>query len=1809
MQQESSKIERIQQGAGNALLVQAAQGAGAAGAQDELEEGIVPSGAALFEATRVALQRKAGTGEPDQPGMASAYEGLIALARRSGTGGAAETGDRETSAPATAGTPGVVQAKCPACEARAAGNAGKAAGESTGAPGADGPGVAQARCPACEARNTVQRKERDKTSSGPGEMQQVARRGLAGADQPLPHGGRIQTSFGRHDVSGARVQVGGPAAEASRSMGALAFTSGHQIGFRQAPDVRLAAHEAAHVVQQQEGLSLPGNVGQPGDRWENNADQVADAVVAGRSAEPLLDRMTGSGGSSTGGQNSPEARRGLALATAGEAEITERSEIVKEVPIGTGGGEKPASAGAGGGEEEAGQEEEVEEAEAEAEAGAEAAEAGAGAEAEAGAEAAEAGAGAGAEAEAGAGAGGGAEAGAGTEAEAEAGSGIEGENQAAVAEPIAAEEPGRTPAMLHRAPVQRQADPAAATGAGDCSVVKHPVEKPPEDLDEDERPDEPEPGEVEEEIESEEKEEAIEKQPCEKIASEGEQAVQKTQAEGEVMAEGPVVEEGGGAAGGEGGEGGGAVQAAGAAAQGESNAMMESRIAEVEAARADSVALYQQASMEAVVAASGVGRVRGLQVRFAAGDVPAENRAAAEGGFRAFFGGGAARLGEALTYAQTVIPGWIAAAASRAGDSIAGAGQREQAAIAGRMAGARQEVEARAQAAIQRVESAHGAALATIESSTAAALAQVEAGYASVSEQIPLQRDQMIASLETTYAEVQNRYLEVGRTRSGAARARGAEFAATYRGCRINRTDSFWDGHLTDRRAEAAAKAAEQTAKGYADNFTETAGKRARAARRGLPRDRHTARCTAEQTRTNVDQEYRQTVARIEQSRADAVAVAGQLLARARADIEAQRVAARAQLDAQEARQLDTAQQTTYLQIVAAEQLAYAAAGALQQGIVAAAGGLEQAFASIAAALDGSDLPDPATLVGILAQARATIDSRLAGLYEQIHGGMGEIDSQLATHTSTAAGQLGELTAQNSEQVSGLMQSVGEGLDALVGGVESGLSRQAEGHASSVQGMADGAVESFDTLLGALEGNYSDLLNQLDTTSSEAIEALDSSFEQALGPMEQRIPVEASDAASHEPPAWKTVVKWILVIAITIVIAFVAGPAAVGFLTGMGMSTLAAGVVAGAVLGAVAGGLNQVVSNWETNRDLTEGLGRAIAMGALTGAVGGLAGGLASAGVARVFAEGARRAVVDFAANIALDAVMDLGFQLAANGWDFDKINWTDFAIGLGMSIAMNGVQARVQARGARPTAPDTTTPPRPGAPEVPKRGVFDRIADLQGRAYEFGEAGGKGLRSRVGGGAPEVPAATRTETEPSAERAVKEPDAGKKAISGPRAADEPTLFGPDGKPISRPRANGEPDAAGQTVPRTEPGEPGTAPRGMTRDGATKPVDQDPLQGRGRRVKIGGEEHTLSIRRIGDRRRLILCSNQCGEIALKVKRLQKGLDPDSPAYKELEALAELAHKADAIVNSVTPGSDAAAIKTADDALEGLRKTMLDIENRFPNLIDPDVPVSGTKSSTTPTGRRIDLEAHLPKTAEVEVSQVTIDLSSKDFTIPDSLRNLGKDVEFIYAVRDNITGEILKVGETADIATRSRVYERAGRLHAMGRSLSMEVVAVKVKTEAHGTAASIEGPVRESVVKGIAEERDTTSVLDNTPILPWDVTGGRLPKEPRGPGTPGVSDSKMRESGEYWWRERKWGPNAGPVPAAGPRPIPDWAAKLAGGDATNEALANARLGAMLRQEGGNVTAVARKLGMSRGAIREYMSNRGLTAEALMNLPPP
>jgi uncharacterized protein DUF4157 len=104
-----------------------------------------------------------------------------------------------------------------------------------------------------------------------------------------------------NDFSDVKVHTGPEAHALNQSLSAEAFTTGHDIFFREgaydpgsSSGQELLAHELTHVVQQSSGRVGGGSgrmtVNAPGDTYEQEADSVAKAVASTASA-PSLQRQ------------------------------------------------------------------------------------------------------------------------------------------------------------------------------------------------------------------------------------------------------------------------------------------------------------------------------------------------------------------------------------------------------------------------------------------------------------------------------------------------------------------------------------------------------------------------------------------------------------------------------------------------------------------------------------------------------------------------------------------------------------------------------------------------------------------------------------------------------------------------------------------------------------------------------------------------------------------------------------------------------------------------------------------------------------------------------------------------------------------------------------------------------------------------------------------------------------------------------------------------------------------------------------------------------------------------------------------------------------------------------------------------------------------------------------------------------------------------------------------------------------------------------------------------------------------------------
>lgn len=123
----------------------------------------------------------------------------------------------------------------------------------------------------------------------------------SGGGSTLPAGTRagMEAHFGT-DFGGVRVHTGESAAASARSVQAQAYTVGEDVVLGDGVDPssasgqRTLAHELTHVVQQRagdvDGTPAGGgiSVSDPSDRFEQEAERVADHVTSGQAEAPAV---------------------------------------------------------------------------------------------------------------------------------------------------------------------------------------------------------------------------------------------------------------------------------------------------------------------------------------------------------------------------------------------------------------------------------------------------------------------------------------------------------------------------------------------------------------------------------------------------------------------------------------------------------------------------------------------------------------------------------------------------------------------------------------------------------------------------------------------------------------------------------------------------------------------------------------------------------------------------------------------------------------------------------------------------------------------------------------------------------------------------------------------------------------------------------------------------------------------------------------------------------------------------------------------------------------------------------------------------------------------------------------------------------------------------------------------------------------------------------------------------------------------------------------------------------------------------------
>jgi hypothetical protein len=169
--------------------------------------------------------------------------------------------------------------------------------------------------------------------------------------------------------------------------------------------------------------------------------------------------------------------------------------------------------------------------------------------------------------------------------------------------------------------------------------------------------------------------------------------------------------------------------------------------------------------------------------------------------------------------------------------------------------------------------------------------------------------------------------------------------------------------------------------------------------------------------------------------------------------------------------------------------------------------------------------------------------------------------------------------------------------------------------------------------------------------------------------MEEKIRKTADENAAAVPPRWKSVVKWVLIIAVVVVVALVIGPFVIGAVgAALGTGAVMTGIIAGAIVGAATSATIQVINNWASNQPLGQGVIKAALIGAIGGAVGGGFGAYFSS-AAQAGTTVVNTAFRQFMANTAINVATETVMNVVTTG----QFSWEALGMSVLSAVAVGG--------------------------------------------------------------------------------------------------------------------------------------------------------------------------------------------------------------------------------------------------------------------------------------------------------------------------------------------------------------------------------------------------------------------------------------------------------------------------------------------------------------------------------------------------------
>lgn len=647
---------------------------------------------------------------------------------------------------------------------------------------------------------------------------------------------------------------------------------------------------------------------------------------------------------------------------------------------------------------------------------------------------------------------------------------------------------------------------------------------------------------------------------------------------------------------------------------------------------------------------------------------------------------------------------------------ITQAATAQRSALRAEVARALAQAQSVAATARAQINGAYTATVRAIDDSTRQTRAQLDAAHRSALAATRSAEARQLGEVGRLYGQADRAFHAAAAAAGSYATGVAAGRAEQYLAGKINREDSFLDGHLTDNRCEAQAEAARKVGQAYREELAKEGDKQVQALQQRRPTDDAAVRQVAEQARRSLETAHQQSLRALEQDRQRGLAAARRTRDAALTGTATTLQQTRTSLQRHEQGQVSAIARQAQAQRQGLQQQRQQAVSSIRSAVQRSMTAVQKGLKGAVAALNGTEVPEAEALSATLAQAGAALAQNIA----QARQNLGRAQQQSAQALEQGGARAALALAQTGAAATAAARATGSGAaQALAQGGQAAAAALAQAgaqHRQQAAAAAAAAAQGRAAQVTGMQSAYQQLSQRLQQGMQHNADAVRRGLMEVVDrDMGATITTEAEKARAQVKPRWQSVLRWVIIIAIVLVVAIVLGPMVIGAVTGLaaglGASAAVAGavgaVVGGAIVGAGTAAVTTVVDNAFAGRSgwaLFDGVGTAMAWGALGGALGG--------GASAVLAGPMQgmTALARYGVQVGVDTVMNTGLSLAQGNLTLES-----FGSGLLMSMVVNGVAAHPRVRLASEGA--------------------------MSRGYGAGFEGGVGLRGRLGGAAPPGPA------------------------------------------------------------------------------------------------------------------------------------------------------------------------------------------------------------------------------------------------------------------------------------------------------------------------------------------------------------------------------------------------------------------------------------------------------------------------------------